>query len=78
MFQTKNEMKNGMIDRRKDRALEFYLNDDLTNSPLTISTFHVLKYGRQEKAKEMARKKKAELDPSFKEELEKARLAKAN
>ena len=45
VFQTKNEMKNGMIDRRKDRAIEFHIQDDLTNSLLTISTFDVQRYG---------------------------------
>ena len=77
VFNTKREMKNQMIFKNSVKKLEFWpkVFDDLTNTELEVFNQDEIKYG-METAMVNARRIKAKSDPSYKEKLEKATLAK--
>jgi len=77
VFNTKREMKNQMIFQNSPKKLEFWpkVFDDLTNTELEDFNQDEYKYG-METAMVNARRIKAKSDPTFKEKLEKATLAK--
>jgi len=77
VFNTKREMKNHMIFENSVKKLEFWpkVFDDLTNTELEVFNQDEYKYG-METAMVNARRIKAKSDPTFKEKLEKATLAK--
>ena len=70
-------MKNAMVNRQKVQKLEYWIKvfDDLTNTELQVFNQAEKKYG-METAMANARRIKAKSDPTFKEKLEKATLAK--
>jgi len=77
VFKTRYGMKNAMVNRQKVQKLEYVINvfDDLTNTELQVFNQAEKKYG-METAMANAREIKAKSDPTFKEKLEKATLAK--
>lgn len=77
VFQTRKAMKDAMMTRKWMQTFQFWSNvfDDLTNTELSVSYQDKRKYGKDE-AMGIARMMKAKSDPSFKEKLEKATLAK--
>jgi len=77
VFNTKKEMKNQMIFKNSVQKLEYWKKvfDDLTNTELQVFNQNEKKYG-METAMAIARRIKAKSNPTFKEKLEKATLAK--
>ena len=77
VFNTKKEMKNQMIFKNSVQKLEYWKKvfDDLTNTELQVFNQDENKYG-METAMAKARRIKAKSNPTFKEKLEKATLAK--
>jgi len=77
VFRTRQGMKDAMMERQWLQTLQMWSSvfDDLTNTTLDVSYQDTRKYGK-DKAMAIARMKKAKSDPSFKEKLEKATLAK--
>jgi len=77
VFNTKKEMKNQMIFKNSVQKLEYWKKvfDDLTNTELQVFNQDEKKYG-METAMANARRIKAKSNPTFKEKLEKATLAK--
>jgi len=77
VFKTRYGMKNAMVNRQKVQKLEYWIKvfDDLTNTELQVFNQDEKKYG-METAMANARRIKAKSNPTFKEKLEKATLAK--
>merc|ERR1719268_637783 len=77
VFKTRYGMKNAMVNRQKVQKLEYWKEvfDDLTNTELQVFNQAEKKYG-METAMANARRIKAKSNPTFKEKLEKATLAK--
>jgi len=77
VFNTKKGMKNQMILKNSVKKLEYWKKvfDDLTNTELQVFNQDEKKYG-METAMAIARRIKAKSNPTFKEKLEKATLAK--
>jgi len=77
VFKTRYGMKNAMVNRQKVQKLEYWIKvfDDLTNTELQVFNQAEKKYG-METAMANARRIKAKSNPTFKEKLEKATLAK--